>query len=288
LNIFIIGFGDIGRRVAQLELQTGSGVTALVRTPNQLQGIRFVPGDLDQPETLKGLPTRNSLLYYFAPPMPNGTTDQRMRNWLFGLTPGNLPHKVIYISTTGVYGDHSGAWVDETTPPRPNTARAKRRLDAEQRLNNWSETCNIPVVILRVGGIYSLERLPVEAIRQLRPVLRREEASFSNRIHADDLARVCVAAAHTRHPAGTTIYNASDGRGSTMTDYFHAIADAFGLPRCPEISRAEAEKRLSPAMLSYLNESRRIDNRKMLSELQITLGYPDITHALEEISTPPP
>ncbi len=278
MNIFIIGFGDIGRRVAKLELQKGSEITALTRTPKQLQDIWLIQGDLDQPETLIKLPTKNSMLYYFAPPAAKGISDQRMQNWLDSLTPENLPQKIIYISTTGVYGDQRSARVDENTPPQPQTARAKRRLDAEQKLNQWSKIHNIPAVILRVAGIYSRERLPVDAVRQRRPVLHPDEAPCSNRIHADDLARVCIAA--SRHQTATTIYNVTDGQISTMTDYYHGIADAFGLPRCPEITRAQAQQQLSPAMLSYLDESRRIDNHKMLEELDVTLTYPNLASGL--------
>lgn len=280
MRIFIIGFGDIGRRVALLERKNGNEVTALARNPQEMEGISTLRADLDHPATLRDLPGGNRLIYYFAPPPAEGTVDRRMQNWLDSLSPGDPPRKIIYISTTGVYGDQRGGRVDEATPPAPRTARAKRRLDAERRLQRWSGERDVPLVILRVGGIYSRERLPIEGIRRRRPVLRREESPFSNRIHADDLARVCVAAGHRR--TESTLYNVTDGQQSTMTDYFHAVADALGLPRCPEITREEAENRLSPAMLSYLDESRRVDNGKMLRELGITLRHPDLRHGLAE------
>ncbi len=284
MNILIIGYGDIGQRVARLERQNGSDVVALARDPAPMHGIRIIRANLDRPSTLADLPGNERLIYYFAPPPPRGTEDQRMRNWLKNLVSGSLPRKIVYISTTGVYGDQCGGWVNETTPPTPKTDRARRRLDAERQLTHWSAEYGIPVVILRVGGIYSQERLPVERIRQRRPVLRPEEAPFSNRIHADDLARVCITASRHQHTdAGVTIYNVTDGQQSTMTDYFHAAADALGLPRCPEITRAEAEQRLSPAMLSYLNESRRIDNHKMLRELGVRLQYPDLASGLTAV-----
>ncbi len=278
MNIFVIGFGDIGRRVAKLELQKGSGVTAFTRAPKRLLLVRLMQGDLDRPETLKKMPLINCLVYYFVPPAACGINDRRMQNWLDSLTPDNLPEKIIYISTTGVYGDRRGGRVDENTPPRPQTERAKRRFDAEQRLLRWSETHAVSVIILRVAGIYSQKRLPIESIRQLRPVLCPEDAPYSNRIHADDLAGICIAA--SRYETGTTIYNVTDGQVSTMTDYYHGIADTLGLPRCPEITRRQAERQLPPAMLSYLDESRRIDNSKMLTELKVRLKYPDLASGL--------
>ncbi len=283
MKILIVGHGDIGQRVARLELQHGSEVTALSRTPAPMNGLHVVPADLDRPSTLDAISCKGRLVYYFAPPPRKGTDDPRMANWLETLTPDNLPLKIVYISTTGVYGDQCGKWVDEATPPNPRTDRARRRLNAERRLTRWAEKAGVPGVILRVGGIYSRERLPVERIRQRHPVLRPEESPYSNRIHADDLARVCLAAARHRH-TGVILYNVTDGQESTMTDYFHAVADALGLPRCPEISRAEAVRRISPAMRSYLDESRRIDNRKMLKELGITLRHPDLSSGLTGIA----
>ncbi len=278
MKIVIVGFGDIGRRVAKLELKNGNEVTALNRKPKRWPPVRSIKGDLDRPETLEKMPLTGSLVYYFAPPPASGTSDWRMRNWLDSLIPGHLPATVVYISTTGVYGDRGGAWVDEDTLPRPRTDRAKRRLDAEERLQQWSAVHAVPVTILRVAGIYSRDRLPIESIRRSRPVLRPEEAPYSNRIHADDLAAIGIAA--SRHRSGTAIYNVTDGQVSTMTDYYHCIADTFGLPRCPEITRQQAERELSPSMLSYLDESRRVDSGKVSRELGIRLQYPDLATGL--------
>ncbi len=282
-NVLIIGCGDIGRRVADLARAKGATVTALVRSAEKGEllhnlGICTVPGDLDDPGSLGALPTRGAAVFYFAPPPGGGITDSRVRAFCAAVTPGSEPAKVVYISTTGVYGDCGGAMVTEETPVNPQTARAKRRLDAETTLHAWGEKLNVPVIILRVTGIYGPGRLPVRHIAEGQPVLRPEEAPLTNRIHADDLARVCIAAVE-RGEAGD-IFNISDGQAGTMTDYFNAVADAAGIPRPRQVTMDEARQVMSPLMLSYVTESRQMDNRKMMEKLGIRLLYPDLASGL--------
>jgi nucleoside-diphosphate-sugar epimerase len=152
-------------------------------------------------------------------------------------------------------------------------------MAAEQVLEDWSQRTGVPVIILRVPGIYGPGRLPVERVRQGVPVLIPEESPYSNRIHADDLAAACVAA--SRRGQSGRAYNISDGHPTTMTDYFWRIADLHGLPRPPAISLAEACSVLTPAMLSFLEESKRLINRRMLDELRVKLQYPDLAQGLK-------
>ncbi len=285
-SILIIGCGDIGRRVANLYRDRGVPVSALTRhqtTADALSSQSFTAfvGDLDRPETLPGLPTRDSPVFYFVPPPRHGEGDLRLHVFLSRITDQALPRKLIYISTSGVYGDCRGARVAEDTAPKPGTDRARRRLAAETLIQEWERTYGIPTAILRVGGIYGPGRLPVDRLRQGAPVLHEQECGYTNRIHADDLAAVCVAAAER----GQGIYNVSDGNPSTMTDYFNRVADLYGLPRPPQINLAEAQTRLSAEMMSYLNESRRLDNRKMLGELHVRLRYPSLREGLAGVVT---
>ena len=193
-----------------------------------------------------------------------------------------LPEKIVLLSTTAVYGDCNGEWIDETAEVNPQTDRGRRRLDAEEALDEWAKARNVTFIIIRVSGIYGPGRLPIERLKKALPILREDQAPYSNRIHQDDLARVCVAAAENA-PNGA-IYNACDGHPSTMSHYFKSIARALDLPMPPEIDRQQAEKELSPGMLSYLRESRRLSNRKMLEELKISLQYPNLDSGLQSIS----
>lgn len=280
----IIGCGDIGRRVAALCMKQGQSVHALVRSTASAatlsaQGIKPDIGDLDDATTLPSLSSGQAMLYYFAPPPAQGVDDPRMAGLLNHLSGASPPRKIVYISTSGVYGDCKGAWVSEDTPPHPGTDRARRRLAAEQLLHDYEQTTGVPVVILRVGGIYGPGRLPIERLRQGTPVLREQDCGYTNRIHADDLAVICIAAAERGHG----VYNVCDGHPSTMTDYFNQVADRYGLPRPPQIGMSDAKTRLSAEMLSYLEESRRMDNRKLTEELRVVLRYPALKEGLAQI-----
>ncbi|WP_298432984.1 SDR family oxidoreductase [Geobacter sp.] len=282
-SVFIIGCGDIGRRVARLAMERGEAVTALARSEESAGrlrelGIATVEGTLDDPDTLTGLPTRGAVVFYFVPPPGGGNIDTRVRNFCAAVTPGDEPRKLVYISTSGVYGDCGDETVTEETPVNPQTARARRRLDAETVLRAWGKERGIAVVILRVTGIYGPGRLPLQHLTSGQPVLLESEARLTNRIHSEDLARVCVAAAD-RGDDGD-IFNVSDGHPGTMTEYFNACADVLGLPQPRQVTMAEARQVMTPLMLSYVTESRRMDNRKMLEKLGIELLYPTLEEGL--------
>ena len=281
--VFIVGCGDIGRRVAALCLARGQAVTGLVQSEAsaaQLRqaGITPLQANLDDPETLGAVTCAGQAVYYFVAPPAEGETDPRMAHFIAGIAADRLPQRIVYISTTGVYGDCGGAWITEEQPVNPRTPRGKRRLDAEKALRAWSAQTGVPVVILRVPGIYGPGRLPAERIRKGLPVLREEDAPYSNRIHADDLARICVAAMQRGTPGA--VYNVADDQPTTMSHYFNRLADVLGLPRPPAVSMSEAREQLTAAMLSFIEESRRIDNRKMREELGVELQYPDLESGL--------
>jgi nucleoside-diphosphate-sugar epimerase len=282
-GIFIAGCGDIGQRVARLWRLQGLPVRALARSRGSAErlrtrGIEPVSGDLDQRESLGDFSLAGEAVYYFAPPAEGGDDDPRVEAFIAALERQAQPEVVVYLSTSGVYGDRQGDWVDEETPPHPQTPRARRRLHAETLLRQWGRRHRVPVVVLRVGGIYGPGRLPIERLRKGLPVLREAECGYTNRIHAEDLARICVAAA--QFGGADRIYNVSDGQNGTMTQYFKAVAARLGLPQPREISLQEARQQLSAAMLSYLIESRRMRNTRMLTELGITLKYPDLASGL--------
>lgn len=282
-KIFIIGCGDIGRRTAALWQARTNPVLALARSVASTErlrqlGIMPVAGDLDVAESLHALPMADAVLYYFAPPPAQGETDTRMHALTAALDSGARPKKIIYLSTTGVYGDGHGEWVNEDTPLRPQAARSKRRVDAESTLRAFGIRHTVPIIVLRVSGIYGPGRLPIDAIKARRPVLDEKESGYTNRIHADDLARICVAAAERGR--ADRVYNVSDGQPGTLAGYFNQVADALGEPRPPVVTRAQAQTLLSAGMLSYLNESRRIDNRRLRQELDIELLYPTLEAGL--------
>lgn len=279
--VLIVGCGDVGRRIARRVRELGVPVCVLLRSEASAARLRALGveariADLDAPP-FSDLPTAGATVHYLAPPPSVGMGDPRLARFLEQAAAAP-PRRIVYVSTSGVYGNCGGALVDESRAPHPESDRARRRLDAEKQLLPWSVRHGVSAVILRVAGIYGPGRLPVARLRAGTPVVCPEQAPYSNRIHAEDLARVCIAAAERGVAGG--IYNVADGETGSMTDYFYAVADRLGLARPPCIPLAEAEKVLGPRMWSFLRESRRLDVSRMRRELGIELLYPGLESGL--------
>lgn len=289
-RLLITGCGDVAMRAIPL-LMRRYRIYALVRNPDRREKLRAlgvlpVPGDLDDRASLRRIAGLPNAVLHFAPPANSGTCDMRTHNLLSVLSLKALPERLVYISTSGVYGDCGGAWVSETRAATPSTARAGRRVDAERQLRRWGKRGGPVVSILRAPGIYAAERLPVERIRRGDPVLRGEDDVFTNHIHADDLA--CCSVAALRHGRPNRVYHASDDSarpGLKMAEWFDAVAAAFALPRPRRVSRAEAETQLAPLTLSFMSESRRLDNRRIKEELRVRLRYPNVAAGLSAITS---
>lgn len=253
-------------------------VYALIRNPAQLSAWRTagalpIAGDLDDLHSLRRLAGLADLVLHLAPPPNQGAGDPRTRKLLAALGRGkSLPQRIVYVSTSGIYGDCQGAWVDETRSPHPATPRGQRRLDAEMQLRAFGRHTGVKVTILRAPGIYAAGRLPVERLQKGLPALTVEDDVFTNHIHAEDLAAACVLALH--RGAANRTYNACDDSEMKMGEYFDRVAAAFELPSPPRLSRAEAERVLSPMQLSFMRESRRLSNRRLKEELRLHLAYP--------------
>ena len=276
----IIGCGYVGTRLALQIRQQAPSLLGVVRSESsalQLQRLgissRSVDLDTTAPPAVSG-----HWVFYFAPPPPAGQSDDRIGHWLNSLA-HQKPAKIVLISTTGVYGDCQGRWITESEPVNPQSDRARRRVDAERRLQQWCDAAEIGHTIIRVPGIYGPQRLPRARLQQGLPVLTEAESPYSNRIHVDDLIRACLAAAGSDVGG---IVHVSDGHPSTMTDYFNRVADALDLPRPAQISARQAKHSLSAEMLSYLAESKRLDITRMRTVLGVEPDYADLDRGLRD------
>lgn len=285
-SLLIAGMGDIGRRIAAahpnvriLGIARSAESAALAREA----GASPVAADLDQRASLARIAGLSPWVLHLAPPPTDSEGDPRTRHLLAALAArrGSLPRRLIYISTSGVYGNCDGERVFEHRPTAAKNPRAKRRVDAERRLRLFAARNGIRLTILRAPGIYAADRLPLERIRKQTPAVNNAEDSYTNHIHADDLARLVWLALFRGKP--NRVYHAVDGSVKKMGDYFDMVADHFGLPRSPRISRAEAQKVLSPALLSFLNESRILDNTRLKKELRARLNYPAVEDFLKSL-----
>lgn len=288
-RVLIVGCGDVGLRAAKALLPC-CRVLALTSQRDKVPALRaagLVPlvGNLDVPAELHRLAGLATRVLHLAPPPGQGARDTRTANLLRVLARRSGVDALVYGSTTGVYGDAQGAVFDETRAVAPATDRARRRVDAEARVRWWGRQqatrCGTRASILRIPGIYALDREggdPRERVRKGSPLLRAEDDVYTNHIHADDLARCCVAALWRGLPG--RVVHACDDTDMRMGDYFDWVADHFGLPRPPRISRDEAHQALSPMQLSFMSESRRLLNLRLRHELRVVLRYPTIQAGL--------
>ena len=287
-RVLIIGCGDVGQRVAR-ELSPRLKLMALTSSPEKMPamrraGITPLLGNLDQPATLRRLAGLATRVLHLAPPPghnPDWRNDPRTQALMRALRLRSLPQSLVYGSTSGVYGDCAGARVDETWRVSPQTPRAQRRVDAEAHVRHFGRATGTPAHVLRIPGIYATDRdngTPRGRLLKGTPVLRREDDVFTSHIHADDLARACIAALWRGKPQ--RLSNVCDDTQLLMGDYFDLAADLYELPRPPRVARDSADEKLPPMQLSFMSESRRLNNQRMKKELKLVLRYPTVREGL--------
>lgn len=284
-TLLIVGCGDVGLRVLRL-LQQRWRVLALTSSPSRCAELRAagatpLEGDLDAPSTLWRLGGLADSVLHLAPPPTKGPGDPRTAALLRALARGGRVRRLVYASTSGVYGDCQGAQIDETRQVAPTTPRARRRVDAEARVRYFGRATGCNVSILRIPGIYASNRAggdPRERLRRGSPVLAREDDVFTNHVHADDLARACMLALLRARPQ--RVLHVCDDTDLRMGDYFDLAADLCGLARPPRITREQAVQLLSPMQLSFMRESRRMSNVRLKRELRLVLRYPTVAEGI--------
>jgi nucleoside-diphosphate-sugar epimerase len=287
--LLIVGCGDIGVRVARA-LPANVRVIGLTSTAARVPelrslGITPVQGDLDVCASLARLAGIAHRVVHLAPPSTQPGQqwwrDLRTQALLRMLRLRGAPGKLVYASTTGVYGDCGGARVQESRPAAPHTPRAQRRLDAERQVRFFARGTGTQASVLRIPGIYAPDRAggtPRDRLLKATPVLAAADDVYTNHIHADDLARAVVAALWRGRPQ--RVYNVSDDTELKMGDYFDLAADLYGLARPPRVARSTAQEQLPLMLLSFMGESRRLDNTRMKQELRVALRHPTVASGL--------
>lgn len=287
-RVLIVGGGDVGARVGVL-LKRHVHVIAVCRSHKSLEvlrnnGLNVLQGDLDDQPSVARLAGIAHRILYLVPPPASGNTDTRSAHLIQVLSLRRAPSALVYVSTTGVYGDCNGAWVNEIRRPNPTTSRAVRRLDAELNMRNWGRRAAVSVSVLRVPGIYAPDReggTPWSRLVNRTPVLRRQDDIYTNHIHANDLARACLRALWLGRRQ--RVYNINDDTTMRMGDYLDWAADFYGLDRPPRQSWEEIQRNVSPMQLSFMRESRRLSNIRMKTELRLKLRYPTIEQGLKGV-----
>lgn len=279
--LLIVGYGYLGRRLVRRCLAESRPVAVLTRSSAHAAelarwGVPHQILDLDKGAGALALETAGRAVIYTAPP-GGDSGDTRLAGLLSAL--GSAPARVVYISTSGVYGDCAGRRVDEESPLKPGSDRARRRVAAEQAVEDWAQRSGGNWTVLRVPGIYGPHRLALASLAAGEPYLALDEASPGNRIHVDDLVSCCLAAADYRGPNGP--FNVGDGNPLSATAFAQALARAAGLPPPPLVSRDKAPAVIGPGRWSFLSESRQLDIRRMREALGVTPRYEDPVRGLE-------
>jgi nucleoside-diphosphate-sugar epimerase len=307
-TLLVVGCGDVGTRLARQVLarhgQDRMRVIGVVRSAESAKTLRAagVPAlviDLQHRRALERLRGLAHWMVDLAPPPNSGPGDPNSTRLIAALAraparahvshkpayggiraglAGSVAGRWVYVSTTGVYGDTRGAQFDETRPVAPASARAIRRVEAERSFRGAARRGLARVAIARAPGIYAEDRLPIERLRKGLPALIPEHDVYTNHIHADDLANICWTALFRGRPG--RVVHAVDDSDLKMGDYFDQVADTLGLPRAPRVTRDALPALVSPMMLSFMSESRRLLNRRLHRELRVRLRYPDVAATL--------
>ena len=288
-RVLVVGCGDVGMRAASL-LAGRVRLLALTSSPQRCgalraAGITPLVGNLDDVASVRRLAGLAQRVLHLAPPPsdqgPAWTTDPRTRALVRVLSRRALPRSLVYGSTSGVYGNCGGDWVNETRAVQPHTARATRRVHAEASVRAYGQRTGVACTVLRIPGIYAPDRAggtPRDRLLRGTPVLQAADDVYTNHIHADDLARACVLALW--RGSGQRNINVCDDTELKMGDYFDLAADLYGLPRPARLPRHQAQAQLPVMLLSFMSESRRLCNLCMKTELGLALRYPTVREGL--------
>lgn len=277
-SIVVAGCGYTGLKLAKALNSRTNRLIAISRTVVvEIPGVESVNIDLDSSTSARIDNGKDSLVCYLIPPATENNPESRIQVFVEQILT-EIPRRLLLISTTGVYGDCQGEWVDENRPINPQTDRAKRRVRVEEYCTGWAEKNGVGLAIFRVAGIYGPGRVPVERLRKGIALPKNQPDGYSNRIHVDDLVGACVAGLIGDE---TGIFNVSDGYPMRYRDYFNLVAEIWNLPGVVDWGTNEFDESLSPTMRSYLRESRKIDNRKLLDTFSIELKYPRPKKGLE-------
>jgi nucleoside-diphosphate-sugar epimerase len=282
-HLLIFGLGYTGQAIARAALAAGHSVTATSRDPAhapRVEGVRLIGFG----EAAQAIADATHLVATAPPPEDGGTgegTDPVLD--LYGAAIRAAPRLrwAGYLSTTGVYGDHGGGWVDEATPPRPGQSRSQRRLAAEQ---GWEAMADrMAVDLFRVAGIYGPGRSPLDDLRAGRARRVIKPGHAFGRIHRDDIAAAVLAAIGQTLKPGVRVLNLNDDEPAEAALVVEEAASLLGMEPPPAVPYEQAAARMSPMGLSFWQESRRVSSVATQAALGLRWRYPTYREGLRGI-----
>jgi nucleoside-diphosphate-sugar epimerase len=274
-RFFLFGLGFSGRVIARHLLAAGWSVAATTRSGEvaECPGVEIHPFDRDHPLPETVLDGIDAVLSSVPPDSAGDPVMDVMGEAL----KAHSPAWVGYLSTTGVYGDHGGGRVDETSPVAPTLDRSRRRAAAERA---WLDS-GLPVHVFRLAGIYGPGRSAIDTVRAGQARRINKPGQVFSRIHVDDIASAVLASLARPHPGG--IYNLCDDDAAPPQDVIAHACRLLGVEPPPEVPWAEAEATLSPMARSFYADNKRVDNARMKRDLGVVLKYPSYREGLAAI-----
>ena len=283
MSLFVFGLGFSARRFAEAARTRFPTIRATVTDPDKARALEAETGlamrafgpEADDPRIPADLAASDALLVSVPPDRDGDPVLRRFRDDIARSRIGWIG----YLSTIGVYGDHDGAWIDETTPATPKSARAQGRLAVENAWLALGAETGKAVQVFRLSGIYGPGRNPIVKLRDGRSQRIVKAGQVFNRIHIDDIAATLLASLD--RPRNGAVYNVTDDEPAapqTVTEY---AARLTGLPLPPEVDFETAD--LSPMARSFYGENKRVRNRLIREELGVALAYPTYREGLQAL-----
>lgn len=283
-RMFTFGHGYSAAAFTRRLIARGWHVTGTTRSPDRLAEIRaegatplIWPGSAaDDDAVARAVAASDAVLVSIAPGPAGDPVLARWADAIGAARPGWLG----YLSTTNVYGDHGGGWVDEETPPSPRSDRGRNRLAAEQGWGRLAERYGLNLNIFRLAGIYGPGRGPFEKLR--RGTARRiiKPGQVFSRIHVEDIAEVLIASLDRPAPGG--VWNVCDDDPAPPQDVIAEAARILGIPLPPAEDFETAE--MAPMARSFYGDSKRVANGRIKDRLSVRLNYPDYRSGLEALA----
>ncbi|MHB2166606.1 SDR family oxidoreductase [Alsobacter sp. R-9] len=283
MNLFVFGYGYTSRTLVRMARDRFSGVTATVRSPAKAAALaadgvvgRVFDGTSGDPAIAADLQAADAVLVSVP---PDSTGDPVLRAYARELASSARLRWIGYLSTVGVYGDHDGGWVDETTPPAPVSERSVRRLEAENAWLALGRESGKAVHVFRLAGIYGPGQNALVNLREGTARRIVKPGQVFNRIHVEDIAGAVLAS--LERPSAGAVYNVTDDEPAPPQDVVAHAAGLLAVPVPPDLPFETAT--LSPMARSFYGENKRVSNARLTQELGYRLRYPTYRQALQAL-----
>lgn len=286
MNLFVFGLGYSALHFVRHHRNGFVRIGGSVRSAEKREALRgerleafIFNNDEIQPELKDFLRDCDDLVVSIA---PDAQGDPVLRSFGSLLADAPLLKRIVYLSTVGVYGDHDGAWVDESATLKPTSERSIRRVDAEEEWKDFARRHGRDLHILRLAGIYGPGRSAIDNLREGRARRIVKAGQVFNRIHVEDIARSIHACLARPASGEIAVWNVTDNEPCPPQDVVAYAAEIIGVPSPPEIAFEDAQ--MTPMARSFYGENKRVSNRALREDLGVELAFPTYREGMQALA----